>query len=124
MLGVCTACLRGCCDKLETYGFLLSLQGYYVQSIRINVFCKVIPYKINLRIITSTICQEQKYDTGCLLLVLIIPIMQTSQHGQTFLFTVPTLTGVLATPFDSSIHVRGLKYLITGQTRCTKNCLS
>lgn len=44
--------------------------------------------------------------------------------GQAFMFIVPTLMVVLAPPLDSSIHVRRLKYLIIGQARGTKNCLS
>lgn len=62
--------------------------------------------KINSRSITFTVCQQQKYDIECLLLMLIIPVKQVSQHGQAFMFIVPTLTVALAPSFDSPVHVR------------------
>ena len=70
------------------------------------MFRKVIRCKINSRSITFTVCQQQKYDIECLLLMLIIPLKQVSQHGQAFMFTVPTLTVALAPSFDSPVHVR------------------
>lgn len=44
--------------------------------------------------------------------MLIIPVKQISQHGQVFMFTVPTLTVALAPSFDSPIHVQSYQELL------------